>query len=74
MNKVNNLFNLDFAAMYKGFFLSNMIALINFNFYLTFSDLLSKVVIEDDYTKFVNIDTIAAVSSLALLHPLDTLK
>jgi hypothetical protein len=60
--------------MYKGFFLSNMIALINFNFYLTFSELLSKVVIDDDYSNFLNTETIAAVGSLALLHPLDTLK
>ncbi len=60
--------------MYKGFLLSNAISLINFNLYLAFASVTSDINLGEDYSKFINGDTIAAVSALLLIHPLDTLK
>jgi len=60
--------------MYKGFLLSNAISLINFNLYLAFASAASDIDLGADYKNFINTDTIAAVSALLLVHPLDTLK
>ncbi len=60
--------------MYKGFLLSNAISLINFNLYLAFASVTSDINLGEDNSKFINGDTIAAVSALLLIHPLDTLK
>lgn len=60
--------------MYKGFLLSNVISLVNFNLYLAFASALNEVQIGEDYRNFVNVDTLSAVGALLLIHPLDTLK
>lgn len=73
-NKVTIFITKDFSAMYRGFLLSNAISLINFNLYLAFASAASEIEIGADYKNFINGDTIAAVSALLLLHPLDSLK
>lgn len=60
--------------MYKGFLLSNAISLINFNLYLAFASVASDIELGSDFKNYINGDTIAAVSALLLVHPLDTLK
>jgi len=60
--------------MYKGFFLSNIISLVHFNFYLAFASAASRVDFGSEGNNYINGDTIAAVSALILVHPLDTLK
>lgn len=61
--------------MYRGFLLSNAISLINFNLYLAFASAATEAnLVGDDYKSYINADTIASVSALLLVHPLDTLK
>ena len=72
--KYEKLHYLDFRATYKGFVLSNIISVINFNLFLAFASTASTIEFGDDIKDFINADTISAVGALALIHPLDTLK
>lgn len=56
------------GVIYRGFFLANLIAILNFNLYFQLSKVLN------NQNDLFSVDVAASFFSILLLHPLDTIK
>lgn len=69
MSQVGSIKNL-----YQGFWLANVISLINFNLYKHLYDAVGKVEVQGVPTDILNKELVLSILAVGLVHPLDTLK
>lgn len=60
--------------MYRGFFLANFIAIINFNFYSNVNEVAKNLKIDSPISSIVTPELCLSALATAIVHPFDTLK